>query len=104
VEEPGGHLAKLFEVEVVLPADDEGLCAKPGHEGPCNKLVSICDSRRNGLRDLKTFICKCILNVHFRSSLLFPFLLESYSCMFFLERGCTLWREGASGGTVASEA
>jgi hypothetical protein len=24
-EEPGGRLAKLFEVEVVLPADDEGL-------------------------------------------------------------------------------
>jgi hypothetical protein len=24
-EEPGGHLAKLFEVEVVPPADDEGL-------------------------------------------------------------------------------
>jgi hypothetical protein len=24
-EEPRGHLAKLFEVEVVLPADDEGL-------------------------------------------------------------------------------
>jgi hypothetical protein len=25
VEEPGGRLAKLFEVEVVPPADDEGL-------------------------------------------------------------------------------
>jgi hypothetical protein len=25
VEEPEGHLAKLFEVEVVPPADDEGL-------------------------------------------------------------------------------
>jgi hypothetical protein len=25
VEEPGGRLTKLFEVEVVLPADDEGL-------------------------------------------------------------------------------
>jgi hypothetical protein len=24
-EEPKGHLAKLFEVEVVPPADDEGL-------------------------------------------------------------------------------
>jgi hypothetical protein len=24
-KEPGGRLAKLFEVEVVLPADDEGL-------------------------------------------------------------------------------
>jgi hypothetical protein len=24
-EEPGGHLAKLFEVEVVPPTDDEGL-------------------------------------------------------------------------------
>jgi hypothetical protein len=24
-EEPGGRLTKLFEVEVVLPADDEGL-------------------------------------------------------------------------------
>jgi hypothetical protein len=24
-EEPGSHLAKLFEVEVVPPADDEGL-------------------------------------------------------------------------------
>jgi hypothetical protein len=24
-EEPRGHLAKLFEVEVVPPADDEGL-------------------------------------------------------------------------------
>jgi hypothetical protein len=24
-EEPGGHLAKLFKVEVVPPADDEGL-------------------------------------------------------------------------------
>jgi hypothetical protein len=24
-EEPGGHLTKLFEVEVVPPADDEGL-------------------------------------------------------------------------------
>jgi hypothetical protein len=24
-EEPGSHLTKLFEVEVVLPADDEGL-------------------------------------------------------------------------------
>jgi hypothetical protein len=24
-EEPGGRLAKLFEVEVVSPADDEGL-------------------------------------------------------------------------------
>jgi hypothetical protein len=24
-EEPGSRLAKLFEVEVVLPADDEGL-------------------------------------------------------------------------------
>jgi hypothetical protein len=24
-EEPGGRLAKLFEVEVVPPADDEGL-------------------------------------------------------------------------------
>jgi hypothetical protein len=24
-EEPGGRLAKIFEVEVVLPADDEGL-------------------------------------------------------------------------------
>jgi hypothetical protein len=24
-EEPGGHLAKLFEVEVVPPADDKGL-------------------------------------------------------------------------------
>jgi hypothetical protein len=24
-KEPGGHLAKLFEVEVVPPADDEGL-------------------------------------------------------------------------------
>jgi hypothetical protein len=24
-EEPRSHLAKLFEVEVVLPADDEGL-------------------------------------------------------------------------------
>jgi hypothetical protein len=24
-DEPGGHLAKLFEVEVVPPADDEGL-------------------------------------------------------------------------------
>jgi hypothetical protein len=24
-EEPGGRLAKLFEVEVVLPADDEGM-------------------------------------------------------------------------------
>jgi hypothetical protein len=24
-EEPGGHLVKLFEVEVVPPADDEGL-------------------------------------------------------------------------------
>jgi hypothetical protein len=25
VEEPGGRLTKLFEVEVVPPADDEGL-------------------------------------------------------------------------------
>jgi hypothetical protein len=25
VEEPGGHLVKLFEVEVVPPIDDEGL-------------------------------------------------------------------------------
>jgi hypothetical protein len=25
MEEPGGRLAKLFEVEVVPPADDEGL-------------------------------------------------------------------------------
>jgi hypothetical protein len=25
VEEPGGHLVKLFEVEVVPPADDESL-------------------------------------------------------------------------------
>jgi hypothetical protein len=25
IEEPGGRLAKLFEVEVVPPADDEGL-------------------------------------------------------------------------------
>jgi hypothetical protein len=24
-EEPGGHLAKLFDIEVVPPADDEGL-------------------------------------------------------------------------------
>jgi hypothetical protein len=103
-EEPRGHLAKLFEVEVVPPAGDDGLYAKPGHEGPCNKLVSIRDLRHDGLRGPKTFICKCILNVHFRSSLLFPFLLESYSCMFFLACGCTPWCEGASGGTVASEA
>jgi hypothetical protein len=34
-EEPGGRLAKLFEVEVVPPADDEGLLAKTGHEDPC---------------------------------------------------------------------
>jgi hypothetical protein len=38
-EEPGSRLASLFEAKVVPPADDEGVRAKSGHEGPCNKLV-----------------------------------------------------------------
>jgi hypothetical protein len=38
-EEPRSRLASLFEAEVVPPTDDEGLCAKSGHKGPCNKLV-----------------------------------------------------------------
>jgi hypothetical protein len=67
-------------------------------------VVSTRDLRRDDLRGPKTLICKCMLNVYFHSSLFFPLLLESYSCMFFLARGCTPWREGASGGTVALEA
>jgi hypothetical protein len=101
VEEPRGRLAKLFVVEVVPPVDNEGLWAKLGHEGKCNKLVSFSDLRCDSLRGPETFICRCILNVRFCLSLLFSFLLESYSCMFFLACGCTPWREGASGGTVA---
>jgi hypothetical protein len=67
-------------------------------------LVDIRNLRPDGLRGLESFRCKFALNIHFRLSLLFPFLLESYSCMIFVVRGCTPWREGASGGIVASEA
>jgi hypothetical protein len=68
-----------------------------------NKLIFI-TLHRDGLRGLETFRYKFVLNVHFRSSFFFSFSLESYSYMIFLARGCTPRCEGASGGTVASEA
>jgi hypothetical protein len=72
-EEPGGRLARLFEDEVLPPFDNEGLCAKFGHEGPCNELVFVHDSYCRGPRGLKIFRCKYVLNVFFcsRPSFLF---------------------------------